>query len=139
MATNFLCLLTFVLSSAKLDATSHRWIAALSAYDFEIVYKSGKQNQDCDGLSRRPQLFSDAVKAVCFVASVSLSSAECCSGDEVPNMANEESFPSEAAVRPVLWAVEQSKDTDIFSVFSILRSGSCPRGGDVDRRLISSS
>ncbi|XP_060586006.1 uncharacterized protein LOC132741766 [Ruditapes philippinarum] len=67
--------------------------------------QDGKQNQDCDGLSRRPQLFSDAVKAVCFAASVSLSSAECCSGDEVPHMANEESLPSEAAVRPVDWAV----------------------------------
>lgn len=47
--------LTYVLTSAKLDATSHRWLAALSIYNFDIHYKSGKLNADADGLSRRPQ------------------------------------------------------------------------------------
>lgn len=47
--------LTYVLTSAKLDATSHRWLAALSVYNFDIHYKSGKLNIDADGLSRRPQ------------------------------------------------------------------------------------
>lgn len=47
--------LTYVLTSAKLDATSHRWLAALSVYDFDIHYKSGQLNADADGLSRRPQ------------------------------------------------------------------------------------
>lgn len=48
--------LTFVLTTAKLDATGHRWIAALSAYDFNIVYRPGKANADADGLSRLPGL-----------------------------------------------------------------------------------
>lgn len=47
--------LTYVLTSAKLDATSHRWLAALSVYNFDIHYKSGQLNADADGLSRRPQ------------------------------------------------------------------------------------
>lgn len=47
--------LTYVLTSAKLDATSHRWLAALSLYNFDIRYKCGQQNVDADGLSRRPQ------------------------------------------------------------------------------------
>lgn len=46
--------LTYVLTSAKLDATSHRWLAALSMYNFDIHYKSGQHNIDADGLSRRP-------------------------------------------------------------------------------------
>lgn len=46
--------LTYVLTSAKLDATSHRWLAALSLYNFDIHYKSGQHNVDADGLSRRP-------------------------------------------------------------------------------------
>ena len=47
--------LTYVLSTAKLDATGHRWLAALANYDFDIKYKPGRNNQDADGLSRRPQ------------------------------------------------------------------------------------
>ncbi|XP_064417743.1 uncharacterized protein LOC135358269 [Latimeria chalumnae] len=47
--------LTYVLTTAKLDATGHRWLAALSLYDFTISYKAGSLNGDSDGLSRRPQ------------------------------------------------------------------------------------
>lgn len=47
--------LTYVLTSAKLDAAGHRWLAALSTYRFEIKYRPGNTNQDADGLSRRPQ------------------------------------------------------------------------------------
>lgn len=46
--------LTYVLKSAKLDATSYRWLAALSTFNFDIKYRAGKSNQDADGLSRRP-------------------------------------------------------------------------------------
>ena len=46
--------LTYVLTSARLDATGHRWLAALSAYDFDILYKPGANNSDADGLSRLP-------------------------------------------------------------------------------------
>ncbi|XP_073792914.1 retrovirus-related Pol polyprotein from transposon opus [Danio rerio] len=47
--------LVYVLTTAKLDAAGHRWLAALSMYDFEIKYRAGKTNVDADGLSRRPQ------------------------------------------------------------------------------------
>lgn len=46
--------LTYVLTSAKLNAAGHRWLAALSSIDFSIEYRAGKRNQDADGLSRRP-------------------------------------------------------------------------------------
>lgn len=46
--------LTYILKSAKLDAASYRWLAALSTFDFNIKYRAGKSNQDADGLSRRP-------------------------------------------------------------------------------------
>lgn len=48
--------LTYVLTSAKLDAAGHRWLAALSTYKFNIKYRAGHTNGDADGLSRRPQL-----------------------------------------------------------------------------------
>ncbi|XP_030830382.1 uncharacterized protein LOC115919900 [Strongylocentrotus purpuratus] len=46
--------LTYVLTTAKLDATGHRWLAALANYDLTLTYRSGKMNIDADALSRRP-------------------------------------------------------------------------------------
>ncbi|KAJ8356812.1 hypothetical protein SKAU_G00196060 [Synaphobranchus kaupii] len=45
--------LTYILTSAKLDAMSYRWLSDLSTYSFKLQYRAGKQNQDADGLSRR--------------------------------------------------------------------------------------
>ena len=59
--------LTHVTTRAKLDATSHRWLASLSNFNFKLVYKSGKSNRDADGLSRRPtEVFPDVIKALIF-------------------------------------------------------------------------
>ncbi|XP_052469911.1 uncharacterized protein LOC128026690 [Carassius gibelio] len=44
--------LTYVLTTAKLSATGHRWLAALSTYDFDVLYRPGKNNTDADLLSR---------------------------------------------------------------------------------------
>lgn len=41
--------LTYVLTSAKLDATGHRWLATFSTYNFSIKCLA---NKDADGLSR---------------------------------------------------------------------------------------
>ena len=46
--------LTYVMTSAKLNATGMRWVNELSEYDFELKYKPGKKNGDADGLSRNP-------------------------------------------------------------------------------------
>lgn len=46
--------LTYVITSAKIDATSYRLLSSLSAYNFEIQYRAGAQNQDADGLSLCP-------------------------------------------------------------------------------------
>ena len=54
--------LTYVLTSAKLDATSQRWVADLASFTFSIVYRSGKQNADADALSRIP--WSEAIKEI---------------------------------------------------------------------------
>ena len=46
--------LTYILTTAKLDATGQRWVANLANYNFSIKYKSGKLNVDADALSRNP-------------------------------------------------------------------------------------
>ena len=46
--------LTYVLTTAKLDATGQRWVASLANYNFTITYHSGKHNINADALSRIP-------------------------------------------------------------------------------------
>ena len=66
--------LTYVLTTAKLDATGQRWLAELSNYNCSISYRSGKRNGDADGLSRIPDkensrtttIFPDVLKAISF-------------------------------------------------------------------------
>ena len=43
--------LTYVLTTAKLDATGQQWVASLANYNFKILYKSGKLNIEVDALS----------------------------------------------------------------------------------------
>lgn len=51
--------LTYVLTTAKLDTTGHRWLAALASYNFDICYRPGKINIDADILSRLPRTDQD--------------------------------------------------------------------------------
>ena len=44
--------LTYILSTAKLDAMGHRWVASLGCYNFTLHYKPGKLNCNADTLSR---------------------------------------------------------------------------------------
>ena len=44
-------LLTYVLTSAKLNASGLRWVSQLSNYQFDIKYRLGKNNVDADFLS----------------------------------------------------------------------------------------
>ena len=58
--------LTYILTSAKLDATTQRWIASLASFNFSISYRSGKSNVDADSLSRIK--WPDSVKEECLVS-----------------------------------------------------------------------
>lgn len=70
--------LTYVLTTAKLSATGHRWLAALATYDFSLQYKPGRHNIDADVLSRYPSpielsqewvdLPRSGVRAICQLA-----------------------------------------------------------------------
>ena len=62
--------LTYVLTTAKLDATGHRWVAALSNYNLSIIYKPGQGHHEADALSyikwpEAMEISSQVVQAVC--------------------------------------------------------------------------
>ena len=44
--------LTYVVTTAKLNATGLRWVAELANFEFRIHYRSGAKNKDADYLSR---------------------------------------------------------------------------------------
>ena len=44
--------LTYVFSSTRLEAASHRWVASLADYNFSLEYQEGKDNMVTDFLSR---------------------------------------------------------------------------------------
>ena len=54
--------LTYVMSSARLNATGIRWVGELADYRFTVHYRPGKSNGDADGLSRMPQDLDQIVK-----------------------------------------------------------------------------
>lgn len=60
--------LTYVLSTAHLDATSQRWIANLASFNFDIIYRPGKSNNDADSLSRLPGLTNQNHEKTCNIS-----------------------------------------------------------------------
>ena len=54
--------LTYVLSSAKLNATGLRRVSELAEFNFEIKYRPGKKNIDADTLSRIPSKMVETLK-----------------------------------------------------------------------------
>ncbi|MCG8034660.1 MAG: DDE-type integrase/transposase/recombinase, partial [Candidatus Thiodiazotropha taylori] len=130
--------LTYVLTSAKLDATGHRWLAALGVYNFSLKYKSGKTNNDADGLSRRPQqevtLLPDAIKAVCLAYTASRSNCPyaetlvvtCAAQLSESVDPNIQQPIGSTELSSVDWSREQLKDPSISKVLSFLKNGHCP-------------
>ena len=85
--------LTYVTTTAKLDTSGHRWLAALSNYNFDIVYRSGKKNADADALSRRPQestrtVDKDVIKVIS--QSILLTDVAPCMENFVANVDNDD-------------------------------------------------
>ena len=79
--------LTYLFTTARLDATGHRWVAELSMFDFKIIYRPGKTNVVADSLSRmysseRESVDRDTVQAIfkavsmeCLVGCIAVSGA----------------------------------------------------------------
>lgn len=107
--------LTYVLSSAKLDATSHRWVAALAAYNFSIRYQPGSQNVCADFLSRMSFQSQEMVQAA--LQRTGNDDAYCLSGMTV---VPEDVF-SLPSVRPYDMASVQDSDPILSQVISLVK------------------
>ena len=51
--------LTYIFSSANLDATGQRWVARLASYNFSLEYQKGKDNTVADFLSQMNEQLPD--------------------------------------------------------------------------------
>ena len=121
--------LTYVLTTAKLDAVGHRWLAELAAYDFSLHYRSGKTNIDADALSRLPGILrgngdtcslsiaEEGVQAVCQSQLQTIPLVETmCLGQQVVD----ESYAAQS-LPTVDVRARQAKDTGIVKVLDLLR------------------
>jgi hypothetical protein len=123
--------LTYVLTSAKLDATGHRWLAALSTYNFKITYRAGINNQDADALSRHPtfeksmSVNAPEIQAICQVLHTTCAPVECLSCD-VKVVCQEEIDNYAQDISTVDWKAEQAQDPNILRVLDIVKRGSKP-------------
>ena len=112
--------LTYVLTTAKLDATGHRWIAALSNYTLSIIYKPGKGHLDADALShiRWPEAMeinSQMVHAVCEGVQAPGGKVETlCHGAQVVDALSQDNVPP--GMTPLEWCQAQSRDPAIHQI-----------------------
>ena len=61
--------LTYVMSSPNLNATAHRWVAALANFNMSLEYQTGSDNKVADCLSRvTKRLDKDSVKELMQLA-----------------------------------------------------------------------
>ena len=129
--------LTYVLSSAKLDACGQRWVAKLANYNFTIKYKSGLSNVEADALSRIswPEILADSedldVDLNCMDTHVvnailtgsrsktSLIESVSCSSKIIPPELSQDSDSSSN----IDWMKEQRADPNLTVIIKLIESG----------------
>ena len=111
--------LTYVLMTAKLDATGQQWVASLANYNFKIFYQSGKPNVEADALSRIQWDDPLVIKAILlrgknidtaipqpFETAILAKNMQLAGAPEIPNQD---------------WKCEQGSDKDIGLVIELIK------------------
>ena len=117
--------LTYVLTTAKLDATGHRLVAALSNYTLSILYKPGMANRDADALSRIKwpevvELTSQSVHAVCERVQAPHGKIETlCHGTQAVGVSNQDNMPP--GMTPLRWSLAQTKDPALCQIIEAIQ------------------
>lgn len=146
--------LTYVLTTAKLNATGHRWLAALATYDFDVKYRPGKTNIDADLLSRNlPEdgegngMSQNIVKSICRRVEVDVSpnsspryveqlgaSPACI--PEVYALPSQLHLSSLEQLSKVDLMAAQKRDAVIRRVIEALKQGVWPSNKDLDPEML---
>ena len=120
--------LTYILTTAKLDATGQRLVASLASYNLKIFHRSGKLHVEADALSRIPWENTQLNHVEPLIGTTMLQ----------PKLVTEVGIPD---VNPQLnlilksmvvdsssklthndWVKEQNEDTDICLLVQLLKS-----------------
>ena len=115
--------LTYVLTTAKLDACGQRWVSAIAPMNFNLHYKPGRTNIDADALSRLPcseEIPNEEVQAMlkgCLEQPQFLWEAYACSA-KVTEGLKDHLQPSRMG--PKEWKAAQLKDPTISTIYKML-------------------
>ena len=120
--------LTYILTTAKLDAPGQRWVASLANYNFKIFYKNGKLNVEADALLHIPWESTQVEHMEPLIVKTMLQS----------KLESEISFPEEHFPEKLLlksmtldttvkltqkdWVKEQMDDVDVNKIVQLLKS-----------------
>ena len=129
--------LTYVLSSAKLDACGQRWVAKLANYNFTVKYKCGLSNVEADALSRIswPEILAEtedldvdlkcmdthvvnAILTGCRSKSSLIESVSCSSKIIPPELSQDSDSSSN-----INWMKEQRADPNLTVLIKLIESG----------------
>ena len=127
--------LTYVLTSAKLDACGQRWVAKLANYNFSIKYRCGVSNTEADALSRIkwPETLSEnidinnenmdthVINAILTgaVSKSSLIESVTCNTEVIPT----ELDNTTGKLSSINWMKEQRRDPNLGVIIRLIESG----------------
>ena len=127
--------LTYVLTSAKLDACGQRWVAKLANYNFSIRYRCGVSNTEADALSRIKwsEALSDnvdiengcmdthVINAILTgaVTKSSLIESVSCSAKVIPTELDKDT----GKLSDINWTKEQRLDPNLGVIIRLIESG----------------
>ena len=127
--------LTYVLTSAKLDACGQRWVAKLANYNFSIKYRCGVSNTEADALSRIkwPEALSEnvdidngrmdthVINAILAgaVTKSSLIESVSCNAEIIPTELDKDT----GKLSDINWTKEQRLDPNLGVIIRLIESG----------------
>lgn len=132
--------LTYVLSTAKLNATGFRWVAELADFHFTIRYRPGRENIDADTLSRLPLKIGTMMKECSEelssdIIGATIQAVEAQEGPSIPwsvliNCSSIQTCPAVPTITPLSVNVikdAQMNDQDISPLYECKLAGTKPK------------